>query len=97
MSDLKADIWFPTLVWYKQMTVNLNAVTQYALALKDNTKGTSISNYGGWQSENTVLPPEHVELLIELDQTIKACCQQAGLPPLKLYNTWFSVNSYGDY
>ena len=97
MKDLKADIWFPTLVWHKMMQTDLDVVTRYALTLRDNTKGTSLSNYGGWQSENVVLPLEHVSLLIELDQTIKACCQQAGLPPLKLYNSWFCVNNYGDY
>ena len=65
MKDLKADIWFPTLVWYKNMQTNLDTLTRYALTLKDNTKGTNLSNYGGWQSENTILPAEHVELLIE--------------------------------
>ena len=52
--DLKADIWFPTLVWHKKLSSNLDALKTYALTLKDNTKGTKLSNYGGWQSEGTV-------------------------------------------
>ena len=42
MEDLKADIWFPTLIWHKKVTAPIKEVTKYALTLKDNTDRKSV-------------------------------------------------------
>jgi uncharacterized protein (TIGR02466 family) len=93
----RAELLFPTIIWKHEIKQNLDVMRRHVLALKDNDPGTNISNVGGWQSNSQDISKDFIDWQIALDKTIKQCCTQSGLPPLKLYNLWFNVNGKGHH
>lgn len=104
---LKADLWFPSIVW---ATVDIDFDTawlkQYADQLRvGDPEGAKISNAGGWQSRSVeypefkdpITPPQLKKLKMQLDTAVQEASQQAGLPPLHLNNLWFNINGYKDH
>lgn len=99
MSDLLADIIFPTVVWRQELTYNNAKLKSFVKDLMSDSQGVHLSNYGGWQSESILggLPIEFIELQTALDKAVKHICVQTELPPLKIDNLWFNVNPPGSY
>ena len=61
-------------------------------------EGVRKTNYGGWQSETYTKFPESFKLVSDkLDETIKTCAKQIGVPELSLKNYLCNVNTFGDY
>ena len=93
----RAELLFPTIIWKHEIKQDLNALRKHIYKVKENTDGVSVSNVGGWQSDNQDMSRDFIDWSIELDKAVKSCCTQSGLPPLKLYNLWFNVNGKADY
>ena len=93
----RAELLFPTIVWKHEIKQDLNAMRQHIYAVKEQSEGVNISNIGGWQSDHQDISRAFIDWQIELDKTVKQCCAQSGLPPLRLYNLWFNVNGKANY
>jgi len=103
VNELTTHIWWPTLIWFTDMLdeekLVLKDMKKYILDMKKNdTIGVIKSNNGGWQSQTYLEWPEQFELFSnKLDENIKICSEQMGLPELKLNNFWCNINTFGDY
>jgi uncharacterized protein (TIGR02466 family) len=109
-AELKAHVWFPTLIWQADMPDNeksfIKDIKNYVLKEKKATPDTVKMNngkygsvfQGGWQSKTYTQWIDGFEHMgKKLDETIESCRKQIGVPEIKLKGYWFSVNSYGDY
>ena len=104
---LKADLWFPSIVW---ATLDLGAdiawLKQYSDQLRHaDPEGESVSNSGGWQSRSVEWPEfqeqstpwELKKFKTQLDEAVGVAVNQAGFPQLHLNNMWFNINHTGCY
>ena len=109
-AELKAHVWFPTLIWQADMPDNemsfIKGTKDFILKEKKETPNTALMSdgkyssvfQGGWQSKTYTQWMHGFEHMGEkLDETIESCRKQIGVPELKLKGYWFSVNSYGNY
>ncbi len=99
---MKADLWFPTIIWQGDLKqANNFELVDYVLKLQEQSEGRRVSNYGGWQSEAQDLlaqKPVAVEVLLQGIQTsLNQCTKMAGLPTLQICDYWFNVNPKGSY
>lgn len=104
---LKADLWFPSIVWCSdEINFDTKWLKQYADQMRTaNPDGVKISNAGGWQSNSiewpffneTTCPPQLLRLQRQLDTAVGEASAQAGLPPLHLNNLWFNINGHKDH
>ena len=103
MMELKAHVWFPTLIWQADLPDEekevLKEMKDYILNIKDRQPdGVKKTNYGGWQSKSyQEYPMEFHSVADKINQTIKNCTSQIGVPELRLHNFWCNVNTFGDY
>ena len=104
---LKADLWFPSIVW---ATLDLGAdiawLKQYSDQLRHaDPEGDSVSNSGGWQSRSVEWPEfqeqstpwELKKFKTQLDEAVGVAVNQAGFPQLHLNNMWFNINGHKDH
>tara|TARA_Y100001972_G_scaffold16693_1_gene18204 strand:+ start:1899 stop:2480 length:582 start_codon:yes stop_codon:yes gene_type:complete len=100
---LQAEVFWPTLIWNTTLPDDqkslLLKVKDYIVDLsKDNPEGVKKTNYGGWQSKSYSKYPDELKPFSDaIDEAIKPCAQQIGVPELKLKNFWYNINNYGDY
>ena len=109
-AELKAHVWFPTLIWQADMPDNemsfIKGTKDFILKEKKETPNTALMSdgkyssvfQGGWQSKTYtqwIHGFEHMGK--KLNETIETCRKQIGVPELRLKGYWFSVNSYGDH
>jgi len=100
---LKAEVFWPTLIWNTilpdEQKPLLLTVRDYILNLKETEPdGVKKTNYGGWQSKSYSQYPETlIPFSTAINEAIKSCAQQIGVPELRLKNFWYNVNNYGDY
>jgi len=96
---LVSDLIFPTAVWRKETSYDNSQLKEYINNLMKSSNGTIISNYGGWQSDRVLggLPKEFSELQEHIDSSIRQICFDTNLPPIKLDNLWYNVNTPGSY
>jgi uncharacterized protein (TIGR02466 family) len=99
---MRADLWFPQIVWKDTITNMDNAaIKAHVLETKNTNQGKTASNQLGWQSEDYFLdsgkPPQVEHMIRVLDAHVKDCARQASLPPLRICNFWFNVNPKGSY
>ena len=100
---LKAEVFWPTLIWNTILPDNQKSllldVKDYILSVKKNEPtGVKKTNFGGWQSKSYKEYPDELKFFsTAINEAIKACAKQMGVPELKLKNFWYNVNNYGDY
>ena len=99
---LKADLWFPSIIWCGKLEVDTAWLKTYADNLrKADPKGHSVSNHGGWQSKSIeswdTSPQELMYFRSVIDREVKDCVKQAGLPMLQMSNLWFNINGHRSY
>jgi uncharacterized protein (TIGR02466 family) len=110
MADLKAHVWFPTLIWQADLPDSekpeIKKIKDFILNVKkeepDSHKiaGGKYKSvfHGGWRSKSYTEWVNGFESMGErLDNTIETCRKQIGVPELKLSSYWFSINTFGDY
>ena len=100
--DIKADLWFPTVVWnYQLKQINNAELRDYVINFRQEDPGKTASNYGGWQSRNIDIldeRPLNVEkFIVALQQNVDAAAKMAGLPKLQICDYWWNINNKGDY
>jgi uncharacterized protein (TIGR02466 family) len=99
---MKADLWFPTVIWNGDLKhINNNELKEYVFDLKEKDKGRTISNYGGWQSGSYDIISERpitIERFIQsLQASVNECTKMAGLMDLQICDYWWNINNKGDY
>lgn len=99
---MRADLWFPQIVWKDTITsIDNAAIKTHVLENKNQSRGKTVTNQLGWQSEDYFLDsekPVQLEHMIRVLNThVKDCAKQGSLPPLKICNFWFNVNPKGAY
>ena len=101
--ELKAHVWFPTLIWQADLP---ESEKETISLMKDSTleerkndpEGVKKTNYGGWQSKIKTEFSESFKFIGDkLDKTMNTCAKQINVPELKLHSYWSNINSYGDY
>ena len=88
--DIKADLWFPTVVWnYQLKQINNAELRDYVINFRQEDPGKRASNYGGWQSRNIDIldeRPLNVEkFIVALQQNVDAAAKMAGLPSFLIF------------
>lgn len=105
---LKADLWFPSIVWTEDDTgADSDWLKRYADQLRAaKPEGVKVSNAGGWQSQSieyydfeqdSLYPPELHTFKSKLDDVISNVTKQANLPPCTFANMWFNINGHKDH
>ena len=89
---------FKTPIFTKSLDIDNTAIEKYALNLKRKSKGRTVSNQGGWQSDEL---QGDIPVLKPLINSIMFCSESFGScigikMPVKLDNIWINVNNYKD-
>jgi uncharacterized protein (TIGR02466 family) len=98
---MKAELWFPTPIWYGELNFNIDAVKDKCLELRKlDPNGRAASNAGGWQSNDVSLSDyaEFADLLLEMKSKIKEVSEQ--IHPnfvCDFDNVWININGPQDY
>lgn len=95
---MQCDLWFPTPIWNVNLDIDNNVLYNYSKQQKNNDKGRSISNDGGWQSND--IDPTQVPQLTEFVQQIYYYSAAAldcynydcTNMQLKIINMWININ-----
>jgi len=97
---MHTELWFPSVVWSSVIhIVDNEEVKRWAYEKQKTDKGRTISNFGGWQSNDIKQGecPAIDRFIAHLNNEIKTCAQQVGLPELELYNLWVNINPTASY
>ena len=97
---MHTELWFPTVIWSAMIhKVDNDEVKRWAYEKQKQDQGRTVSNYGGWQSNDIQLGEcSAIDKLIKhLNKEINECAIQVGLPSLQLYNIWVNINTPGSY
>jgi uncharacterized protein (TIGR02466 family) len=98
--EIKKDLIFPTFVWEcKVNNIDNDVIKDYCFNLKENTQGVTISNRGGWHSNELIFPfpPSLTTFFQGLDDLVKEFSIDLNIPTLKLGNIWFNINYQHNY
>jgi uncharacterized protein (TIGR02466 family) len=94
--------YFPAVVLTELLTsINVNQLQEYAYQLKTNNSGRTVTNYGGWQSENLDYNNEIVKPLVQ--QIYKHVTMMHEIHHIKdkyipiIDNIWININSKGGF
>ena len=96
--NIKADLWFPTVVWNFQLKeVNDAELRDYVINFRQDDPGKKVSNYGGWQSRNIDIldeRPLNIEkFIVALQQNVNDAAKMANLPKLQICDYWWNINN----
>ena len=90
---------FKTPLYYTDLKLDNKAMANYCLSLSKKHKGRTVSNVGGWQSNN--LQGEHLvlnELFEDIEHYSNEFAKSLNIKiPLKLENIWININEYKDW
>lgn len=88
---------FVTPVFRKKLSLDNSKILTYCLSLEKKDSGRTVSNMGGWQSNDIVgNPKELTELNSLISDFSSEICQIMQIEPVKLYNSWVNINRYKD-
>ena len=86
---------FSTYLAVDKLDVDNEKLIEYALELEDIGDGRTVSNQGGYQSNNSMDPPEVLEPLYNKITIFgNELCERIGIAPVVLDNMWVNVNRY---
>jgi uncharacterized protein (TIGR02466 family) len=92
---LNAEPWFPSVIWNADVQgIDNTSLKEYAYERMKLDKGRSISNYGGYQSNDVKAGDNSIidQLATYLDSEVNEIANSVGLKPLALYNIWININ-----
>ena len=95
---LKAEAWFPSLIWSGLLDNTHNdKIKKFAYERKEQDEGVELSNYIGWQSSSIRQGDnETFDRLVEsISSNVEDCRNLVELPELQLYNIWININTPG--
>jgi len=90
------ELIFPTPIWH--MAYDAEHMIAHALELREQDEGRSVSNVGGWQSNDIPVDTEWAQDFIRaLSKRIPAFMNEFGASTKKLEfdNMWFNINPPG--
>jgi len=93
-------LWFPTPVWEIPVTgINNEEIKDYCLQTREKLPGTTISNRGGWHSNEllTSLPTDLDKLFSDMSVFVNDVCIRYTGMELKFGNFWININGKHDY
>lgn len=102
---MNLETWFPTPIWNTVVGVTDNQSQEainFCLNLRKQTNGRTVSNVGGWQS-NDLLEDELLNTPLEfLIYVAKPACQKAieefgSTRKAKILNLWVNINDKNNY
>ena len=97
---MHTELWFPSVIWSSVIHIVDNAdVKAFAYHLQEENQGRTVSNYGGFQSQNLnsgqcVAIDRLVKLL---NEEMNTCANQVGMKNLEIQNLWININPPGSY
>ena len=97
---MHTELWFPSVIWSSVIhIVDNEEVKSWAYEKQKKDQGRTISNFGGWQSNDIMLGECSAidKFITHLNNEIKFCTNQVGLPNLELYNIWVNINPTASY
>jgi uncharacterized protein (TIGR02466 family) len=94
-------LWFATPIWECPVIgIDNEEIKDYCLQTKEKLPGITISNRGGWHSNELLLPlAPSLETLFN-DISIFSndiCSRHTGMKDLIVGNFWININGYHDY
>lgn len=94
-------LWFATPIWECPVIgIDNEEIKDYCLQTKEKLPGITISNRGGWHSNELLLPlAPSLETLFN-DISIFSndiCARHTGMKDLIVGNFWININGYHDY
>jgi uncharacterized protein (TIGR02466 family) len=96
------DFWFPSPISSEYLNkVDNEKIKEYCLFLRDSDAGRTVSNIGGWQSNDLdIETPELQELFSEIRNQLHVLKTEAGMKDnveLDISNIWINVNEQNSY
>ena len=92
---------FDSPVWSFDTLLDNIKIKDYILHLKENDKGRTITNNGGWQSNNLHLQiPELKDFFFTISNLLNDCFIELGGKSnykVKINDCWANVNNKGDF
>ena len=89
---------FITYLAREQFDLDNEKLAAWALDMEENGDGRTVSNQGGYQSNDIMDPPEVLEPLYnELTNFGNDLCQRINIAPIVIDNMWVNVNRYRDF
>jgi uncharacterized protein (TIGR02466 family) len=99
--SIHEETWFSTPIWESEVkNINNDEIKDYCLWLRENTRGATISNRGGWHSSEIALPlpSDLTKLFSNLEIFVNEnCFKHLGIDNLKFGNFWVNINTPGSY
>jgi uncharacterized protein (TIGR02466 family) len=94
--------YFPAVVLTELLTsINVNQLQDYAYELKSNNSGRTVTNYGGWQSENLDYNNEIIKPLVQQIYNHVAVLHEIHHIKTKyipiIDNIWININAKGGF
>lgn len=81
----------------KFLSIDNQKILEYCTSLKQKDPGRTISNLGGWQSNDiSDYSPELNKLFGEIHVFANEMCRHMELDPVTIYNSWVNINEYKD-
>jgi len=97
---MHTELWFPQVIWSAVIHIVDNyELKNWAYDRRKNDIGRTISNYGGWQSNDILTGQnEQIDKLVNhLNHEVTNITRQVSLPPLEIKNIWININPPGSY
>jgi len=98
---VKEKLLWSTPVWECPVSgVDNTPIKEYCLRVKKQKPGVTISNRGGWHSQELIFPVvQELELLFKNISIFinDVCAVYTGINTLVLGNWWININGKGDY
>jgi uncharacterized protein (TIGR02466 family) len=93
-------LWFPIPVWECPVIgINNSEIKKYCLKVRQEKPGVTISNRGGWHSNEIINPvPQSLEaLFLDMTEFVNDVCYRHTGTLLKFGNFWININGHHDY
>ena len=93
-------LWFPTPIWECPVTgIDNKEIKDYCLKVRKEKPGTTISNRGGWHSNELIspLPNSLQDLFNDMTVFVNDVCYRYTGTELKFGNFWININGKHDY
>ena len=85
-------------IYREHLTLNNEELEKYCYDIKQTQDGISISNKGGFHSENLDTNDTEIkELMKQITSYANVYSEQLGYSEVKMYNIWCNINSYRDH
>jgi uncharacterized protein (TIGR02466 family) len=90
---------FSSFLSIKNFKFNIKKYEEEILSAKIKNKGTTRSNYNGWQSDTFETVPKNLTVLFKkISVHVKEIEKNLSLSkPLRLHNLWYNINSLGSF